>query len=100
MHTRTFIGLFMGALTLAWGLDILALQKPLQGDWPWLLRQQGLYLPGIWSIGLMSLVMLLALRPGWRERPLGGMEWIYPLDRRSYGAGERVYAGMEIGGGR
>jgi len=81
MHTRTVIGLFLGALTLAWGLDVLALQAPLQGDWPWLLRQQGLYLTGIWSMGLMSLVMILALRPGLLERPLGGMDKVYRLHK-------------------
>lgn len=28
----------------------------------WQLRQQALYLSGVWSIGMMSLVMLLSLR--------------------------------------
>ncbi|KOF54388.1 ferric reductase [Achromobacter sp. DMS1] len=80
MHTRTAIGLFLGALTLAWGWD-LAWQAPLQGGWPWLLRQQGLYLTGIWSIGLMSLAMILALRPRLLERPLGGMDKVYRLHK-------------------
>src|SRR5690606_41184963 len=81
MHTRTVIGLFLGVLALAWGLDVVVLQAPLQGDWPWLLRQQSLYLTGIWSIGLMSLVMILALRPAWLERPLGGMDRVYRLHK-------------------
>lgn len=47
----------------------------------WQLRQQALYLSGVWSIGMMSLVMLLALRHPWMERPLGGMDQVYRLHK-------------------
>ncbi|MEJ1731466.1 ferric reductase-like transmembrane domain-containing protein, partial [Escherichia coli] len=40
-----------------------------------------LYLTGLLSIGLMSLVMVLAVRPAWLEGPLGGMDKIYHLHK-------------------
>ncbi|EFV86931.1 hypothetical protein HMPREF0005_05968, partial [Achromobacter xylosoxidans C54] len=81
MKTRTALGLFLLALTGAWAIDALVLQPAATAAWPWVLRQQALYLTGVWSIGLMSLIMLLALRPAWLEGPLGGMDKIYRLHK-------------------
>lgn len=47
----------------------------------WQLRQHAIYLSGLWSIGLMSLVMLLALRLPLFERALGGMDRVYRLHK-------------------
>ncbi|EGP47534.1 ferredoxin reductase family protein [Achromobacter insuavis] len=81
MKTRSALGLFLLALTGAWAIDALLLQPASGAAWPWALRQQALYLTGVWSIGLMSLIMLLALRPAWLEGPLGGMDKIYRLHK-------------------
>ena len=81
MKTRSVLGLFLLALTGAWAVDALLLQPAASAAWPWVLRQQALYLTGVWSIGLMSLIMLLALRPAWLEGPLGGMDKIYRLHK-------------------
>ena len=44
---------------------------------PWTVYDQGLLLSGLLSIAFMSLAMMLALRPVWLERPLGGLDQIY-----------------------
>lgn len=80
MKTRIVLAGFLGLLTAAWAWDALFVHH-MAGDLPWLLRQHGLYLTGIWSIGLMSMVMVLAIRPAWLERPLGGMDKIYHLHK-------------------
>lgn len=80
MKTRFVLAGFLGILTAAWAWDALYV-NPMLGDLPWLLRQHGLYLTGLLSIGLMSLSMLLATRPAWLERPLGGMDKIYHLHK-------------------
>src|SRR5690606_34319679 len=76
METRHFLSTFIAALTAIWAWDALVMH-PMTGDWPWLVQRHALYLTGIWSIGLMSLVMVLATRPVWLEGPLGGMDKIY-----------------------
>lgn len=43
----------------------------------WAVYDQSLLLSGLLSIALMSLAMMLALRPAWLERPLGGLDQIY-----------------------
>lgn len=43
----------------------------------WAVYDQSLLLSGWLSIALMSLVMMLALRPAWLERPLGGLDQMY-----------------------
>ncbi|MFO8142313.1 MAG: ferric reductase-like transmembrane domain-containing protein, partial [Marinobacter sp.] len=43
----------------------------------WSVYDQGLLLSGWLAIALMSLTMMLALRPAWLERPLGGLDQIY-----------------------
>ena len=80
MTTRNLLIGFLSVLTAAWAWDAL-LVNPMIGDWPWLVRQHSLYLTGLWSIGLMSLTMMLATRPAWLESPLGGMDKIYQLHK-------------------
>jgi len=62
---------------LVWGWDVANTVVPDAAHPLWLARQQALYLSGYLSIALMSLAMLLATRPVWLERPLGGMDRVY-----------------------
>lgn len=75
MQVRRIFGLWAALLTLAWGITTWLGSAALPADtgalW-WQLRRHGLYLTGVWSIGMMSLVMLLALRQPWQDRLLGG----------------------------
>jgi predicted ferric reductase len=88
MRIKMAMGIWLLGITLAWlavaPLDpgMLPLVDP-QGAAAggWLLRRHVLYLSGLWSIGLMSLTMLLALRLPWLERPLGGMDQVYRLHK-------------------
>jgi predicted ferric reductase len=54
---------------------------PPEAALPWIARREGLYLTGLASFALMSLAMLLAVRPAWLEKPLGGMDRIYRLHK-------------------
>src|SRR5690606_5856757 len=78
---KTLIASFLTAIALTWGWDTYYVNAPLQGEWLWLARQQGLFLSGLWSIALMSVVMVLAVRPAWLEKPLGGMDRMYRLHK-------------------
>ncbi|WP_368646856.1 ferric reductase-like transmembrane domain-containing protein [Castellaniella ginsengisoli] len=80
MKIRYVLSVFLGVLTLAWAWDALVL-NPMAGDWPWMVRKQAIYLSGVWAMGLMSLVMILATRPAWLEPALGGMDRIYRLHK-------------------
>lgn len=80
MKTRNVLGIFIAILTAAWAWDALYVH-PMSGTWPWLMQRHALYLTGIGSIGLMSLVMVLATRPTWLEGPLGGMDKIYNVHK-------------------
>ncbi len=85
MRVRVALGLILSILTAAW-LAVAAPPWPLfdaQGaaSGAWQLRQQLLYLSGLWAIGLMALVMLLALRLPLAERALGGMDQVYRLHK-------------------
>ncbi len=71
---------FLAVLTLAWGLNAATIDAS-QSTLPWLIREQGLYLSGLLSIGLMSLAMVLATRPVILERPLGGMDRIFRVHK-------------------
>ena len=70
------IGL-LSLVTLAWGWDIANTVTPAQINPFWLARQEIMYVSGLLSVALMSLVMYLATRPAWLERPLGGMDRVY-----------------------
>ncbi|MBI4984893.1 MAG: ferric reductase-like transmembrane domain-containing protein [Rhodocyclales bacterium] len=72
----------LALVTLAWGWDVLT-GGAAGGALPWALRQEALHLTGLYAIALMSLAMMLATRPAWLERPLGGMDRVYRLHRRA-----------------
>lgn len=80
---KTLLTVFLAVIALAWGWDTFYITGAPQGALPWVLRQQALFLSGLWSICLMSLIMVLALRPAWLEKPLGGMDRMYRLHKWS-----------------
>ena len=88
MRIKAAIGIWLLAITLAWmavappdlGLRPLVDAQGAASGW-WQLRQHALYLSGLWSIGLMCLAMLLALRLPWLEGLLGGMDQVYRLHK-------------------
>ncbi|MGB3277237.1 MAG: ferric reductase-like transmembrane domain-containing protein [Castellaniella sp.] len=101
MKIRTILTAFLGVLALAWAWDAFVL-NPMAGDWPWVARKQAIYLSGVWAMGLMSLVMILATRPAWLEPVLGGMDRIYRLHKwtgiLAIGLGTLHWL-LELGGG-
>ncbi len=76
----TILSAFIALITLAWGLNVGALDAG-PDSLPWALREQGLYLSGMLAIGMMSMSMVLATRPTLLERPLGGMDRIFRLHK-------------------
>lgn len=54
---------------------------PAAGATVWWWRQQLTLLSGLGSWLLMSLIMVLSVRPVWLERPLGGMDKVYRLHK-------------------
>jgi predicted ferric reductase len=101
MKIRYILSAFLGVLALAWAWDAFVL-NPMAGDWPWVARKQAIYLSGVWAMGLMSLVMILATRPAWLEPALGGMDRIYRLHKwagiLAIGLGALHWL-LELGGG-
>ena len=88
MRIKAALGVWLLGIALAW----LAVAPADLGIWPlvradgvasgaWQLRAHVIYLTGLWSVGLMGLVMLLALRHPALERPLGGMDQVYRLHK-------------------
>lgn len=76
--------LLSGLLTLfgaAWLHTFLATTFPENAAALWIARQHGMYITGILSMVLMSLIMVLSTRPTWLEAPLGGMDRIYRLHK-------------------
>ena len=76
--------LFVPLLALVaavWYGAFAAAVYPPEAALPWIARREGLYLSGLASFALMSLAMLLAVRPAWLEKPLGGMDRIYRLHK-------------------
>jgi len=80
---KTILAGLLGIVTLAWGWGLLSATEAPGGTLLWTLRQQGMYLTGLYSIALMSLAMVLATRPAWLEYPLGGMDRVYRLHKWS-----------------
>ncbi len=80
---KTFLFGLLAISSSAWYLALSSTVFPEQSALLWIARQQGLYLSGLLSIALMSLSMLLATRPVWLEKPLGGMDRIYRLHKWS-----------------
>ena len=84
MRMKKVFWAFLALLTLAWALTTwLGWQPPkdVPGTWWWQVRHHGLYLTGVWSVGMMSLIMLLALRQPWQERLVGGLDQVYRLHK-------------------
>ncbi|CCK76960.1 conserved hypothetical protein [Oleispira antarctica RB-8] len=48
---------------------------------PWEIYNNGLYLSGLLSIALMSITMMLAIRPAWLETPFNGLDKVYRLHK-------------------
>ena len=69
IDTPWAMGIWLAAITLAWwavvptapGLLPLIDDRGAATGW-WQLRQHAIHLSGLWSMGLMSLAMVLALR--------------------------------------
>ncbi len=74
--TTLIFGL-LSLVTLAWGWDFFHSPSLVPTSSVWLARQELMYISGLLSVALMSLVMYLATRPAWLERPLGGMDRVY-----------------------
>ena len=74
-----FVGIVIATVLAAFGLA-LALDPPATFD-IWVLRKQAILLSGVVAFALMSLIMLLAVRPAWLERPLGGLDRMYRVHR-------------------
>ena len=72
----------LGLVTAAWALEFGS-APPMGGTLPWIVRQQALYLSGLYSVALMSLAMMLSTRPVWLEHPLGGLDRVYRLHKWS-----------------
>lgn len=71
---------FIALVVLAWGFDVAALDRGAV-SLPWLVYEQGLYLSGLLAIGMMSLTMVVSMRPALLARMLGGMGPVFRLHR-------------------
>ena len=80
---KILITSFLTIIAVAWGWEVLAPDHVSAGSLPWAVRQNILFLTGLLSVSLMSLAMILATRPIWLEKPLGGMDRIYRLHKCS-----------------
>ncbi|MDF3936508.1 ferredoxin reductase family protein [Pseudomonas citronellolis] len=69
------VWIVLAAVLATFGLA-LVLDPPATFD-IWVLRKQAILLTGVAAFALMSLIMLLAVRPVWLERPLGGLDRMY-----------------------
>jgi predicted ferric reductase len=78
---KTILFVLLATVTSAWCLDLASSAFPPGSALLWIVRQESLYLTGLLSIALMSLSMLLATRPAWLEKPLGGLDRIYRLHK-------------------
>ncbi|MFA5529736.1 MAG: ferric reductase-like transmembrane domain-containing protein [Thiohalomonadaceae bacterium] len=80
---KTFIAAFLALVTLLWGIGLASPEHVSSASLSWRVYKEALFLTGLWSIALMSLAMMLSLRPVWLERPLGGMDRVYQLHKWS-----------------
>ncbi|WP_454617093.1 ferredoxin reductase family protein [Bradyrhizobium cenepequi] len=74
---RTFWGT-LGVLVLLW---LIAEPSVFQSASFFALRERMVQLSGVVAIGCMSVAMILALRPRWPERWLGGVDKMYRLHK-------------------
>ena len=109
LSPATALALWLALITLAWwavapaqlGIDPLVSAQGEATGW-WQLRRHAIYLTGLWCMGLMGLIMVLALRLPLIERPLGGMDQVYRLHKwAGMGAGitALLHWGVKEGGG-
>ena len=109
LSPATALALWLALITLAWwavapaqlGIDPLVNAQGEATGW-WQLRRHAIHLTGLWSMGLMGLIMVLALRLPLIERPLGGMDQVYRLHKwAGMGAGITavLHWGVKEGGG-
>ena len=109
LSPATALALWLALITLAWwavapaqlGIDPLVNAQGEATGW-WQLRRHAIYLTGLWCMGLMGLIMVLALRLPLIERPLGGMDQVYRLHKwAGMGAGitALLHWGVKEGGG-
>lgn len=81
MRIKVVLGTWLLGITLAWmAVSPLVDAQGAAVGW-WQLRQHTMYLTGLWSISLMSLTMVLALRLPLLDRALGGMDQVYRLHK-------------------
>lgn len=79
---RKFLWAIPGAVVLAWSWSWLVGSTPLAIDVnAWSLRRELILVSGITAFVLMSVIMLLATRPAWLEKPIGGMDQVYRLHK-------------------
>jgi len=71
---------FIALVVLAWGFDVAALDRGAV-SLPWRVYEQGLYLSGLLAIGMMSLTMVVSMRPALLVRRLGGAGPLFRLHR-------------------
>lgn len=88
MRIKLLLGIWLLGITLAW----LAVAPADLGVSPlvnaqgaatglWQLRQHALNLTGLWSISLMALILVLALRLPLLDRAMDGMDQVYRLHK-------------------
>lgn len=65
---------------LVWAASLLAMPAETSMD-VWFWRKQLIYLTGIAAFAYMSLIMVLAIRPKWLEKPLNGLDKMYRLHK-------------------
>lgn len=65
---------------LVWFISLILMPAETTMD-VWFWRKQLIYLTGIASFAYMSLIMLLAIRPKWLEKPVGGLDKMYRLHK-------------------
>ncbi len=79
---RRFLWTIVVTFVLAWTWSWFMGATPLAVDVnAWSLRKEAIYLSGIVAFALMSVIMLLATRAPWLEKPLGGMDRVYQLHK-------------------
>ena len=78
---KTLLVGLLAMVTAAWGLALTITAYPENSALLWIIRQEGMTITGLLSISLMSLSMLLATRPSWLEKPLGGLDRMYRLHK-------------------
>ena len=80
---KTILFGFLSLVCCLWFLALNASSSTVQSTLLRNIGQEALNLSGLLSIALMSLCMLLSIRPAWLEKPLGGLDRIYRLHKWS-----------------